>query len=246
MGSILNAEKVLIVIPARYNSNRIPGKVLEDLHGFPMIYWVYKRAMMSNCGPVVVATDHPRVCKVLENFEIPFFQTSSTCRNGTERIFEISKHYPHIKYFINVQGDEPLLNPKVISDLLSSGLNNVFKTAVSPIYSSDNNPNEVKVALSFNNQIRFASRNLIPFPSKTSVELYKIHGVYLYSRDVLRAFCEAAPGPLEIYESIEQLRCIENDIPLFGVKTEHTERSVDTQEDLTYMRRQPIELFFGV
>lgn len=242
---MLKMESFLIVIPARYESHRLPGKILEELHGYPMIYWVYRRALNAESGTVVVAADHPKVFKVLEDLGIPYIQTNPNCKNGTERVYEVSIKYPDIKYFINVQGDEPLLNPNVIRDVVASGFDdNVFKTAVSPVFNNLNNSSEVKVALSFNNRIRFASRSLIPFPRDGVTELYKIHGVYLYSRDVLRTFVSAPPGPLELLESVEQLRCIEHDIPLVGVKTQHTERSVDTYDDLNFMRNQSKKLFY--
>lgn len=238
-------KSTLIVIPARYESHRLPGKVLEDLHGFPMIYWVYKQALKAASGAVVVAADNRKVFKVLEDLGIPYIKTDPTCKNGTERVYEVSKKYPDIQYFVNVQGDEPLLNPHIIRQVVESGLDdNVFKTAVSIIFDKVNNPNEVKVALSFNNRIRFASRSLIPFQMDGVSELYKIHGVYLYSRNLLETFVSSIPGPLEVLESVEQLRCIEHDIPLVGVNTQHTERSVDTHDDLAYMRKLSKKIFF--
>lgn len=195
MDRLLKMEKTLIVIPARYESHRLPGKVLEELHGYPMIYWVYRRALNAKCGTVVVAADHPIVFKRLQDLGIPYIQTDPNCKNGTERVYEVSKKYPDTQYFINVQGDEPLLNPSVIRDVVASGFcNNVFKTAVSPILDKVNNSSEVKVALSFNNRIRFASRSLIPFSRGGPTEFYKIHGVYLYSRSVLETFVSAPRG----------------------------------------------------
>jgi 3-deoxy-manno-octulosonate cytidylyltransferase (CMP-KDO synthetase) len=243
-GQPVKMENILIVIPARYESHRLPGKVLEMIHGYPMIYWVYKRAIASKSGEVIVAADHPKVFTALANLGIPYVKTDYNCRNGTERVYEVSKKYRNIQYFINVQGDEPLINPNIISEIVASGFeNNVFKTAISQLKSKINNPNEVKVALSLNNRIRFASRSLVPYTKNTVNKLYKIHGVYLYSRNVLEKFVNANPGPLEKLELVEQLRCIESDIPLIGIKTQHTERSVDTYEDLDYMRNQSINLF---
>lgn len=240
----MKIENRLIVIPARYKSQRLPGKVLEDIHGFPMIYWVYKQALKAKSGPVVIAADDPKVFKALESLDIPFIQTDPACKNGTERVYEVSKKFPDVEYFVNCQGDEPLLNPNIIRQVIESGLdNNTFKTAISPILNEVNNPNEVKVALSHKNRIRFASRNLIPYSANKKFVFYKVHGVYLYSKSLLERFVLASPGPLEVLESVEQLRCIENDIPLVGVQTEHSEKSVDTYEDLLYMRALPLRLF---
>jgi 3-deoxy-manno-octulosonate cytidylyltransferase (CMP-KDO synthetase) len=237
-------DNTLIVIPARYQSKRLPGKILEELHGYPIIYWVYQRALKAQVCPVVVAADHPIVFKVLDNLGIPYIKTDPSCKNGTERVYEVSKKYLDINFFVNVQGDEPLLNSNIISTVLESGFEEgVFKTAISPALNKANNPNEIKVALSFGNRIRFASRSPIPYDTGDQAVLYKIHGVYFYSRDTLESFVSAPQGPLEIMESVEQLRCIESDIPLIGVKTEHTERSVDNYEDLIFMRSQPKILF---
>ena len=237
----------LAILQARMSSQRLPGKVLEQIHGYPMIYWVYKRAIASQSGEVVVAADHPKVFMALESLGIPYVETDTNCRNGTERVYEVTKKYRDTQYFINVQGDEPLLNPNIIRELVASGFkNNVFKTAVSPINSEINNPNEVKVALSANNRIRFASRSLIPYIKNEENHFYKIHGVYFYSRALLETFITALPGPLEKLESVEQLRCIESDIPLIGIKTQHTEKSVDTFEDLAFMRNKPISLFTNI
>jgi 3-deoxy-manno-octulosonate cytidylyltransferase (CMP-KDO synthetase) len=237
-------EKTLTVIPARYASHRLPGKVLEEIHGFPMIYWVYQQVLKAKPGRIVVAADHPRVYDTLERLDIPYLATDSACKNGTERVHEVATKYPDVNYFVNIQGDEPLLNPNVIRSVLTDGFRpDAFKTAISRISGNSNNPSEVKVALSLESRIRFASRSLIPYFEEAS-DRYKIHGVYLYSRELLERFISCAPGPLEKLESVEQMRCIENDIPLIGIKTEGTERSVDTYEDLVYMRSLPASLFY--
>ena len=97
----MKRENTLIVIPARYNSHRLPGKVLEELHGFPMIYWVYQQALKAQSGLVVVAADDPKVFKVLEVLGIPYVETDPACTNGTERVYEVAKKYPDTQYFIN-------------------------------------------------------------------------------------------------------------------------------------------------
>lgn len=238
-------KNLSIVIPARFSSSRLPGKILEDIHGFPMIYWTYRRACMAHVGKVLVAADDPKVYRVLDKFEIPYVETSQTCNNGTERIAEVAKKMPESEFFMNIQGDEPLLNPQTIVDVFNSGLvENCFKTAVSSIDTGENS-SEVKVALSLNNRIRFASRSAIPFARDTAGCYFKIHGIYTYSRNVLEKFNSLEPGPLERIESVEQLRCIEYDIPLYAVIAAHTERSVDTYEDLAYMRSKPLSDFLN-
>lgn len=233
---MLMNDQLTIVIPARYSSSRLPGKVLEDIHGYPMIYWTYQRACMADIGQVVVAADDAIVFRVLDKFKIPYIETSQSCLNGTERIAEVATKIPEAMFFMNIQGDEPLLNPQTILDVYRDGLDaESFKTAISKI-DVGSNSSEVKVALSINNKIKYASRSPIPFVRNGQQNFFKIHGVYTYSKETLNKFIQYQPGPLELMEAVEQLRCIEHDIPLIGVKAAHTERSVDTLEDLVYMR----------
>lgn len=239
------SNNVLIVIPARLKSERLPGKLLLPIHGKPMIYWTYMRAVRAKIADVIVATESVEMEKALSMLDIPFVSTSSECKNGTERVFEVSQFFPDIRFFINVQGDEPLLNPESLRALYLDGLEeDVFKTAISETRER-NNPSEVKVALSNDNRIRFASRSLIPYNKNDNQKYFKIHGIYSYSRDVLNTFVQKEPGTLELLESVEQLRCIEHDIPLKGVVTPHTEVSVDTQSDLDKMISKPISLYLS-
>ena len=208
-----------------------------------MIYWTYHRACLADIGNVLVAADDIRVFKILEKYKIPFIETSSQCKNGTERIAEVSNKLNGLNFFINVQCDEPLLNPQTIRDVYNDNILDFgFKTAVSEIQYGGNF-NEIKVAISLNSRIRFASRCAIPFCNDSSRKYFKIHGVYSYSKKTLNSYISNDPGPIENLESVEQLRCIEYDIPLFSVKTAHSERSVDTLEDLIYIRSKPVSEF---
>ena len=242
---MLNKKKLKIVIPARFSSHRLPFKLLEQIHGYPIIYWTYHRAMLSQIADVIVAADHPQMYNTLKALDIPFVETSQDCKNGTERVAAVANLFKDTEFFMNVQGDEPLLNPQTVIDMYAAGLQEgVFKTAVSAIPNGENR-SEVKVAISFNDRICFASRSAIPFSREERQSFYKIHGTYTYSREVLQRFVTCVPGPLETLESVEQLRCIEHDIPLYAVKTAHTERSVDTVDDLLYMRAMPVERFIN-
>ena len=240
---MLNKDNFSVIIPARYKSSRLPFKILELIHGFPMIYWTYNRACLADVGDVIVAADDINVFKILEKYKIPFIETSSKCKNGTERIAEVSNKLKWLNFFINVQCDEPLLNPQTIRDVYNDKILDFgFKTAVSEI-PYGGNVNEVKVAISINSRIRFASRSAVPFSNDSSHKYFKIHGVYSYSKKTLDSYISKDPGPIENLESVEQLRCIEYDIPLFSVKTAHSERSVDTLEDLIYIRSKNISEF---
>lgn len=241
----MTGKNFLVVIPARFMSMRLPGKIIADIHGKPMIVWVAERVLSTSIAPILVATDSQNVLDICNTYNIPSVLTNKSCLNGTERVYEVSQMYPDVQYFINVQGDEPLLNTQILHDMINTGFDDdVFKTAVSRIETTvENNSSEVKVALSFGNRIRYASRSQIPFCRDGSMDMYKIHGVYMYSRDVLKRFIDAPIGPLERAESVEQLRCIESDIPLIGVISHDSERSVDTQQDLDYIRQLDKERF---
>ena len=138
---------------------------------------------------------------------------------------------------MNVQGDEPLLNIDILEAMIATvGCNDqAFKVAVSRIEDAhENNPSEVKVAISWGGRVRYASRAPIPFERDGDACLHKIHGVYLYTHSILSEFVSAPEGVLEASEKVEQLRCIENDIPLIAVVTPHTPNSVDTRADLNF------------
>lgn len=235
---------MMIVIPARLGSTRLPAKILAEIHGKPMIYWVAKRIMSAKIAKVIVATDSDEVFNLCELESIPVTLTSDKCVNGTERVFEVSCQFPEVEYFINIQGDEPLINVEVIREIIIAKINkDSFYTAVSKITQKENNSSEIKVAIDNLDRIRFASRSLIPYFREEQGVHYKIHGVYLYSKEVLLRYVSCIPGVLELSEAVEQLRCIEWDIPIYGVKTSPTERSVDTYKDLAYMRSIPKSKF---
>ena len=247
MTEAIKYPKVLIVIPARLKSARLPKKLLLDLHGRPLLYWTVKRILESNLADVIVATDSNEICAMCESFDFPVLRTSGRCNNGTERVYEVaSKYRDRYELFMNVQGDEPLINIDVVKAVLkTAGIDDdTFKTAVSEVNDkAKNNPSEIKVAISHGNRVRYASRALVPFNRDSTGDFYKIHGVYLYSVNVLEQFVRLAEGPLEVAEKVEQLRCLENDIPLLAVITPHTMNSVDTLKDLEFYRMLDPGLF---
>lgn len=233
---------VLIIIPARLESSRLPRKLILDLHGYPLLYWTISQVKKSSLAQFIVATDSLEISKICTQYEFPCLMTSDQCTNGTERVYEVAKKYQNeFDYFINVQADEPLINVKIIKKLLDTiGSNDFsFKTAVSKIRNiKNNNPSEVKVAMSVDNRIRYASRSLVPFCRDFVEEsFYKIHGVYLYPIKILELFVSSKEGKIEEREKVEQLRCIENDIPLYGVITPSSLNSVDTIDDLKMYKK---------
>lgn len=238
-------DNVLIVIPARLDSFRLPEKLLEDIHGKPVIYWVAKRMQMYQRCDFIVSTDSRKIAMVCEEYQFPYVMTSSKCRNGTERVHETVNKLGEYSHFINVQGDEPLVNLELLDRMIETIGHNesAFKTAVSEITFDINNDSEIKVAMQGNGRIRYASRSAVPYNRDSTFLTYKIHGVYLYTLDVLEKFVQAPEGNLEKIEKVEQLRCIENDIELFGVTCPGTPKSIDTFDDLLVYREVPLDKF---
>ena len=193
--SDVSHPRLLIVIPARLDSNRLPRKLLLNIHGKPLLYWTVKRVHDANLADVLVATDSLEIKAMCESFGFAALLTSKNCANGTERVFEVASAYQD-KYdlFMNVQGDEPLLNIDILEAMIATvGCNDqAFKVAVSRIEDAhENNPSEVKVAISWGGRVRYASRAPIPFERDGDAYLHKIHGVYLYTHSILSEFVSA-------------------------------------------------------
>ena len=245
MNVAVNYSDVLTVIPARLESVRLPRKALAEIHGKPLIYWVASRVSRLCPTEYVVATDSPLIAETCENFGLPFIMTSSSCENGTERVFEVAQNFSDYSYFMNVQGDEPLFNPSVLTKMLQTiGFrDNSFKISVSQSTQNLNDSSEAKVAIQSDGRIRYVSRSAIPFDREGKTRPYKVQGVFLYAQQVLERFVNSPAGALEQTEKLEQLRCIENDIELFAIFCDGSPRSIDTPADLEYYRGLPREVF---
>ena len=239
-------EDVLVVIPARLSSTRLPKKVLLPIHGYPMIYWVVKRVLDSGITNYIVATDSSTVMTACEELGINVMLTSAACLNGTERVAEVAREmdYP---FYCNVQGDEPLLESDSLAKIvnLPSKSKAIFYQGITKIQDpSVNDVTEVKAALGKNDQLHFFSRSAIPYSrGDQPASQYRCLGLYLYSRELLLEFVAASPGELELSEQVEQLRCIENNIAISAVQLGPSQRSVDTIEDYDYMCSLPSEFF---
>ena len=242
-------DDVLIVIPARLESTRLPRKLLQAVHGQPLLLWTVKRIVETKLASVLVATDSKQIKDLCINNGYPVEMTSTECKNGTERVYEVAKRYREkYNYFLNVQADEPLLNIDILRCLLDTiGHNDAsFKTAITEIKcSGQNDSSDVKVALDEGGRIRYASRAPIPYGRDENVIRQKIHGVYLYTYEVLEKFTKSKEGRLERIEQVEQLRCIENDIELIGIQAPYSPASIDIATDLDRLRRIPKNEFIA-
>ena len=232
--------KILGVIPARYASSRFNGKPLELICGSPMIEWVYKRSIKSELDDVVVATDDKRIFDTVVAFGGKAVLTREDHMNGTSRIQEVIglDEYKDFEFIINIQGDEPIIDPESINILV-----NKYKTEKAEIItlkeeikcSSDKeNPNVVKVITDFSDNALYFSRSLIPYMRNEDENFiyYRHVGIYGYTSEVLNNMDNMKDGRLEHIESLEQLRFLENGYKIKVYETKSTVKGVDTREDL--------------
>lgn len=234
-----------VVIPARYASERLPGKPLRDIAGKPMLRHVWERACESGAVDVIIATDDERIAAAAEAFDARVCMTAPTHQSGTDRIAEVADRlrWADHRTVINLQGDEPLMPPSLIrqcADLLADSRAGMA-TLASPIASGEEfvNPNVVKVLVDLDGYAIYFSRAAIPYSrSEATRELaqsvaLRHHGIYGYRCATLRQLVAAEPSPLEQCEKLEQLRALDIGIPIkLGVPPERPGPGVDTEADL--------------
>ena len=237
--------KILGVIPARYGSTRLEGKPLKDICGKPMIQHVYERASRASLvNELVVATDDSRIVEAVNRFGGTARLTSAAHKTGTDRIEEVARS-TDAEIVINIQGDEPLLDPRMIDELAKPMLEDPTipaGTLCAPIVEEErlDNPNVVKVVFDTNGFALYFSRSLIPYPrKKDSYKAYEHIGVYAYRAGFLREYVTMPQTPLESTELLEQLRILETGHRLLVLPTRfgYLGLSVDTVEDLDQVRR---------
>ncbi|HVA98061.1 MAG TPA: 3-deoxy-manno-octulosonate cytidylyltransferase [Bacteroidia bacterium] len=234
------------IIPARYASTRFPGKPLVDINGKPMIQCVYEQAKKSkSLSKIIVATDDERIEKCVKNFGGDVQLTNANNRSGTDRCAEVAEknNFSESAVIINIQGDEPFIHPEQI-DLVASVFKNEkvqIATLVKRIKSINElqNPNTPKVILNKHNEAIYFSRAAIPFYRGKPMEewlknyfYYKHIGIYAYKKNCLSEISKLAESPLEMAESLEQLRWIENGYKINVAITDLESIAIDTPEDL--------------
>lgn len=230
--------KTAAVIPARYGSTRFPGKVLAGLCGKPMIQWVYEKAAASIADEVIIATDEPKVAKVVEGFGGRAVMTSPDHPSGTDRISEAVQGLD-CDIIINVQGDEPLIPTSVIDGLIRKMQEDAsieMGTVAVPRLRSEieNDPNKVKVVFDERNFALYFSRSMVPYLREGGKDAvtYLHWGIYAYRRKTLDRFVRLPEGRLESCEKLEQLRALENGIRIYVMLSDLESIGVDTPEDL--------------
>lgn len=228
--------KAIAVIPARLASTRLPRKMLREISGKPLIGIVYEAVRASRLlADVIIATDSEEIHATCQAHGWKARMTSATHRSGTERVHEISCREPADVY-LNVQGDEPMVRPEQIETLLRVMDHPEVQvgTLMTPAASVDiANPNAVKVVVDLTGRALYFSRATIPFDRDgTKPRYFKHLGLYAYRTSALDRFVKLPESSLEKCERLEQLRFLENGIPIFAAETPHDSVGVDTEEDL--------------
>ena len=242
----MSRPEAIVVIPARYASTRLPGKPLIPLAGQPMIQRVYERARLAKTvARVIVATDDERITRAVEAFGGEARMTRGDHRTGTERVAEVAAHVDG-QVFVNVQGDEPLIEPDVIDAAVSALLEEpraAIATVATPIRVAADimDPNVCKVTLDFDENALYFSRAPIPWVRDASTKLRVKHlkhlGLYVFSRDALLEYPTLPQGELERIEQLEQLRWLENGWKIRVAEVEHDAVSVDVPEDVARVEK---------
>ncbi len=227
------------IIPARYGSTRFPGKPLAEILGKPMFWHVFQRA--SQCphlSKIVLATDDNRIVSTANNLNVPAINTRDDHVSGTDRVLEAAEllNVPEDAVVVNIQGDEPALKPEMITELIRPFVSPDVQVTT-PARKIDakeaENPDLVKVVFAKNGRALYFSRSPIPHSQDSQkTEFYGHIGLYAYRMNILRQFVKLGPSRLERTEKLEQLRLLENGIPVQVVKTDYQSISVDRPEDI--------------
>jgi 3-deoxy-manno-octulosonate cytidylyltransferase (CMP-KDO synthetase) len=237
--------RVIVVIPCRFGSTRLPGKPLADIGGQTMIERVYRRAAAARgISRVVVATDDERIARAVRAFGGEALMTSRAHESGTDRIAEVARQLD-ADLVVNAQGDEPLLAPGAIEQAIAPMLGDpsiVMATLGAALDEARDlsNPNVVKVLVDGDGFAIYFSRAPVPFRRQATAlgtSVLKHVGMYVYRRAFLLRLAALPRTPLELAESLEQLRAIEHGYRIKVVPTRHQSVSVDTPEDLEHVRR---------
>lgn len=227
------------IIPARYGSSRFPGKPLAQINGKPMLWHVYNRAYLCrHLSQVILATDDERIYDTAKNLNINVVMTKKDHPSGTDRVLEAAKliNAPDDSVIINIQGDEPVLEPQMLTELIEPFHNpDVRVTTLAKKLNPDEaqNPDRVKVIFDKNGKALYFSRAIIPYQrGKVDIQYYGHIGLYAFRMDTLKQFVKLGEGTLEKAEKLEQLRLLENGIPIHVVETLHQSIGVDRPEDI--------------
>lgn len=233
--------KIVCVIPARFNSTRLPGKPLADICGKPMLWWVYNQTKkVEEFAEVIVATDDERIAKVCEEENMTYCLTKATHPDHIARVHEVSEKIEADMY-VCINGDEPLMRPEMIKAVLPTELSTdvyfigAYRKLTDPAETIDNG--NLKLALTDEGRCVYMSRGQIPYPKGTLFVDYKKYvGIECFTKTSLDFFVNTPMGVLEKTEDIDHLRFIENGKAIYFREVESDSISVDTSKDLGKVR----------
>jgi 3-deoxy-manno-octulosonate cytidylyltransferase (CMP-KDO synthetase) len=238
-------NKVAGIIPARWRSKRFPGKPLYLIDGKPLLQHVWKRCRQAkNLDSVIIATDDMRIAEAAFDWGAEVALTSRRHQSGTDRVAEVVRNAKQFAFVINIQGDEPLIDPLLIDGLVEKLRSDSKIDIVTAAHSFENpaeasSPHQVKVVVDASGRALYFSRAAIPFPRSPSKIRYLRHqGIYGFRRDALLQFVKWKRGPLERAESLEQLRALENGVNVHVLLTKHGSPGVDTPADAEALERK--------
>lgn len=231
--------QILAVIPARYNSQRLPGKVLAPIGDKPMVQLVYEAAKQCSVfTKVVVATDSELVAETVQGFGGDVEFTSDTHSTGTDRVAEVATRYPEMSVVVNVQGDQPFVTPQMLTELVTPylvGESPEMTTLACPLehQTGYQDPNVVKVICGQKKQAIYFSRSPIPYyRNQVEVPVYHHLGLYAFRQDFLTIYTQLDSTPIEQCEGLEQLRVLEHGYTIRVCQTAKAVMEVNTKEEL--------------
>ena len=224
--------KVVGLIPCRIESIRLPGKALLDICGLPMVIHTFKRALYSQTlDEVYICTDSKKIAKVCEHYDVPFIMTSPKHLNGTERIAEASKTFSDVDYFVDIQGDEPLINPDHIDSVVNFHSDSRYDIVLPHILTDKSiNENIVKIVDS-NSRVLYLTRANCPYPFRNELYLKKHLSIISFTPSALDKYSKMSESELERTEGVELLRAIENNLTIGTFNLTGDSFSVDVGQD---------------
>lgn len=235
--------KVVGVIPARLKSTRLPEKLLLEIKNKPLVYYTYKNVVASKLTDVIIAVDHKKLYNKLKDLNCNVIMTSHHHKSGTDRVGEIAGKYP-ADFYLNIQGDEPLLNPSVINhiiDYIQKHPSTEILTVGEKITDKKevHDPNIVKVVLNKDYQVLYFSRHSIPYNRDNikGIKYVKHIGLYCYRNDILKRIIKLKHASLEKAEKLEQLRFLENGFKINILLTKTGSVGVDTKQDFLKVKK---------
>ena len=233
--------RITCVIPARYNSSRLPGKPLADICGKPMLWWAYQNALkICDFDSVICAIDDERVETICKNYEMSYLMTSPNHPNHISRVWEVSEKITS-DYYVCINGDEPALEPNNVISMLPKTISQdpfvlcAMRKLTNPAETIDSS--KIKVVLDAEGRGIYMSRSPVPYPGGTLLfDHNKYVGIEVFNKKALDLFNYSKPGKIELVEDIDHLRFIENRVPILFREVSSDAISVDTPKDLEKVR----------